>query len=285
MRVSLILATVDRREQVGRCLHSLAMQTDKNFEILLVDQNPDDRLIPFVNDAVSLGLTIKHIRILPPSLSVARNLGISRAEGSVIGLTDDDCWYEPDTISKIRKNLINDLSLDGLVGCWVEQSKMKQYKPQRGLLSLAAWRRFRGGDASSITLFFTRDIFTGLGGFDERLGVGRWFGAGEETDFLIRALAAGAKLQYCPDVRVHHEISIERKGNLLGKFSNSRKRARGTGAIYAKHRLSVWVILRGIIAPIMAPLLRGRWLSAAQGAFVSIGRLEGLVHWKFQKSK
>lgn len=282
MKISLILATVGRTTEVGRCLHSLVTQTDPNFEVLLVDQNPDDRLLPYVQEATQLGLTLTHLRMTTPSLSGARNLGISKASGDIIGLTDDDCWYHADAMGHIRAAFLRDPKLDGVVGQWVEQTQARGTDPATGFLSLAAWRRFRGGDASSITLFFRLSLFLRLGGFDERFGIGQWYGAAEETDFVLRALTAYARLQHLPSAHIHHHFGTRQTPISAVSCRNARARARGTGAIYAKHRLSGWVIARGLLGPIMTPLLRGQFSAAYIGLFTALGRLEGFARWKRQ---
>ena len=44
MRYSIILATVDRARELHPLLLSLKAQTCLDFELLVIDQNPDDRL-------------------------------------------------------------------------------------------------------------------------------------------------------------------------------------------------------------------------------------------------
>lgn len=280
MKVSLVLATVGRSIEVGRCLRSLSTQTDSNFEVLLVDQNQDDRLLPFVQDALENGMALTHLRMAVPSLSGARNLGISNSNGQIIGLTDDDCWYETDTIANVRQACFEDDHIDGIVACWVEQTQARSGPPSVGALSSESWRCFRGGDASSISLFFRRTLFDRLGRFDDRFGIGQWYGAAEETDFVLRALASGALLKHCPNARVHHSFGAVSQSTLLTGCNQIRKRARGTGGIYAKHRLNAWVIFRGLTAPVLKPLVRGRFGETLRGAFTVLGRLEGYLRWR-----
>lgn len=278
--LSLVLATYGRCDDVGRMLDSLAVQTDTEFEVLIVDQNPDDRLHEHVARGLASGLSIRHLRLEQPSLSGARNLGIAQASGEIIGFPDDDCWYEPDTVAQVRRAFAQEDSPDGVVGCWVEQLAASGAETPAGSLSYAEWRRFQGKGASSITLFFRRRLFECLGGFDERFGVGQWYGAAEETDFILRALASGSRLEYCPVARVHHAFSLSSTTDLLVSCRAMRRRGRGTGAIYAKHDMSAWVIFRGLVGQVARPLLAGKLTAAIVGISASRGSLEGFLKWR-----
>jgi len=278
MAVSLILATIGRTQEVARLVDSLLAQTDRRFDLIVVDQNPDDRLAPYIRMAQEGGLDVRHERMARPGLSAARNRGIMLAKHNIIAFPDDDCWYENTVIERVIRTF-HERRIDGLVALWVEQAGNQTTQPYT--LELAAWRKFRGGNASSISLFLDRTRFQALGGFDERLGVGGWYGAAEETDFVLRALAHGARLEHTPDIRVHHAYNEQPVGDLCVVCAQARRRGRGTGAIYAKHKLDTYVILRGLIAPVLTALpkcLQPRWL--IRGLFTSIGRLEGYVRWR-----
>jgi glycosyltransferase involved in cell wall biosynthesis len=225
------------------------------------------------------GLRLRHLRLDYPSLSGARNLGIRHATGNIVGFPDDDCWYEPDAVSAVQNAFAADPELRGAIACWVEQSAAKGIALPQGALSLSAWRNYRGGDASSITLFMQKHLLQRLEGFDERFGVGCWHGAAEEIDLVLRALAGGARLVHCPAARVHHAFSTETPGPLRKACVAARKRARGTGGIYAKHGLGPWTVVRGLVAPSIVPLLRARWADAVRGCYISLGRLEGFIRW------
>src|SRR5690348_15687235 len=132
------MATVGRMEEVGRMIHSLASQTDPSFELIIVDQNPDDRLAPYVRTGLSQGLAIHHVRLEPPSLSAARNLGISLARYDIVAFPDDDCWYEQSVIENVRNRFISDSQLGGVVARWEEQAAGLGRPPMSGQLSLNA---------------------------------------------------------------------------------------------------------------------------------------------------
>ena len=282
MSVSLILATIGRTQEVGRLIDTLLAQTDQRFELIVVDQNPDERLKPYVRLAQDGGLDIRHERMERPGLSSARNRGISLAKYDILAFPDDDCWYEDKVIERVIRSFQSQ-RLGGLVARWVEQSGA--LPAQAYQLDLSAWRNFRGGHASSISLFLDRTLFRTIGGFDERLGVGGWYGAAEETDFVLRALAHGARLEHVPDILVHHAYNTQPVGALAGICRQARRRGRGTGAIYAKHKLDAYVIVRGLVAPVLNALpkcLQPRWLM--RGLFTSMGRLEGYLRWRAKES-
>jgi glycosyltransferase involved in cell wall biosynthesis len=96
--ISLILATKDRTAELARFLRSLGRQTHAEHELIVVDQNPDDRLLPVLR--AHPGMTIRRL-VAEAGLSRARNLGLAAARGQVIAFPDDDCWYAPDLLQKV----------------------------------------------------------------------------------------------------------------------------------------------------------------------------------------
>ena len=89
--LSLIVATLGRTLELDRLMTTLTNQSFKNFEIIIVDQNEDDRLNVIAQTAKNNGLTLTHLRHHPPNLAHARNRGIATAKGRWCGFPDDDC--------------------------------------------------------------------------------------------------------------------------------------------------------------------------------------------------
>ncbi len=280
--ISLILATVGRTDELARLFDSLAAQTFVHFEVVVVDQNGDDRLLPHLERARYLGITVRHLKQSPPNLAAARNTGIEAARGKWIGFPDDDCWYAPRLLERVVARFSRSDKPSGVLVRWVEQDEQPETP---GELSWERSRAFRDIPVSSITLFCRRDLFKKIGGFDGRLGVGQWFGAGEETDLALRALKAGARIAYDPLGEVHHAVNAEKPQADAKTLTAVRHRARGTGALYAKHRLSGWVILRGLAAPLLRPILKGSFgADLALGYATLRGRLDGFFEWRRKHS-
>lgn len=270
--VSLILCTYQRTEELDALFRSLVAQTYQCFEVIVVDQNPDDRILPYLRRAEDAGLTIIHIKHDVPNLSTARNIGIQVAKGEWVGFPDDDCWYEPDLLEQLKTSFACTNALTGCAARWEEMDEADDLPIE------ITWQRssiFRDRMMVSFMLFFNRKLFNAVGNFDSRLGVGQWFGAGEETDLVLRALCAGASMTFYPAARVHHPVKK------LIRLNDVRQRARGAGALYIKHNLSSWVVLRGLIAPVVRPLVkRTGFREILIGWAYTLGRWEGMLRWK-----
>ena len=269
--ISLVVATVDRSDELQPLVRSLLAQHERRFELVVVDQNADDRLDAVLAPLREAGVSVQHLRLATRNSSRARNVGLQAAGADWVAFPDDDCWYEAETLARATERLAEADAPDALVGHWVE---LDAPAPR---LDLPAWRQFRGGAASMIAQFMRTRTLRAWGGFDERLALGSWYGGGEETDLLLRALQQGARWVHAPAVRVHHACGPQRR---IG-FAEQLQRSRGTGALYAKHRLSAWVVLRGLVAPLGLVLLRRPdALPWRQALALSLGRAQGWWAWQ-----
>lgn len=279
--LSLVLATLGRADELGRFFVSILGGHRESVEVIVVDQNNDDRLLGIIDAARQQGIAINHIRVARKGLSYARNVGLREARYDLVGFPDDDCWYEPHACEAICTEFRSDDLLDGLVVRWVDRHDGYL---QRTVIDAGQQRKFRGIPIASICLFFRTQILRDAGNFDERFGVGEWFGSSEETDLMLRILAAGHRICYCPEIGVRHfwsGSSIALSGSVASIFRNAKLRARGTGAIYAKHSLGVWVVVKGLLAPATKTILLTAGIrSVAYWAGTFFGRMQGLIYWK-----
>lgn len=276
--ISLVMATVGRTDEIRRLVDSLAAQSDARFELIAVDQNPDDRLVHILAEASARGLAVRHLRLDQPNLSLARNLGIAAASYDIIGFPDDDCWYDPTCLAEIQQVFAAADTTDASIALWEERDPKCATLPPH-FLQWPTVSRFRSVPISSITLFVRRHSLERAGGFDARLGVGRWFGGGEETDLIMSLVRSGQHVRFVPSARVHHAVGGPARKS-AGHWQALRRRARGTGAIYAKHGIPLPVILRGLLSPLGKALL-GRAPGLGSSCAMALGRLEGYLKWQY----
>ena len=283
--ISLVMATVGRTEEIRRLVDSLVDQTEKRFELIAVDQNGDDRLVPILNDAAALGLIVKHIRLDKPNLSIARNIGIEAASHPIVGFPDDDCWYDSCCLEGVCRAFSDYSELGACIALWEERDKGSELISTH-FLDWNVVSAFRSVPISSITLFVKRDQVRMIGGFDSRLGVGRWYGGGEETDLVMSLVRDANKVVFSPSAKVHHAVNAQSEIITASHRQAKRRRARGTGALYAKHQLRIYVILRGFLMPAIKGLFSNRRSlnSFLTGCAISLGRLEGYFKWQVYES-
>ena len=201
MRISLILSTISRVAEVERLLSSLVRQDYADYDVIVADQNLDDRLSSML-DRYDAKMKIKHMRS-EPGLSRARNAALPHADGDVIGFPDDDCVYQDWLLGKVNALLTENPWLGGVTGRTVGlENAMRFHEAQmKALTPFNVWRH-----AISYTIFLRRDVVQSVGAFDETLGVGAGtpWGAGEETDFLLRAISLKNSIAHHPGLSVSH---------------------------------------------------------------------------------
>jgi glycosyltransferase involved in cell wall biosynthesis len=276
-RFSLVVATRGRTTELDALLESLAAQGWRReaLEVLVVDQNGDERLAPVVAAHAARGLDVRRFRSTVNNACHARNLGLAAAQGAILGFPDDDCIYPAGVLDQVHAAFAADPALAVLTG--------PAASPQGGLGS-GRWRQ----DAGPITpenvwtsviefnLFLRREVALALGGFDDRLGPGTRFGSAEGNDLVLRALRAGHRARYDPALRILHP------DKRLTEVARARAAAygRGLGFVLRRHAVGARVWLPYIIRPFGGMLLsaaRGRFGDAAYYWGSLTGRLAGLL--------
>ena len=249
---SLIVCSVDRFDRLERLFQSLARQTFRNFEVILVDQNPDDRLAPLVG-AFRNSFPIHHARS-PKGLSLARNRGIALAGRTYVAFPDDDCWYRAETLAQVLAKFQADPELSVVTGRTFDADGKPSLSPSLDAETTVTRRNYLScGNSNSI--FVTRALLVEIGGFDERLGVGAAtpFQSGEEADLLLRAIAARRKLVYFPDIVVHHD-QVDQDVTASHAL-RAAKYGRGFGALMRKHRFGTLYALYRLARPMASALI------------------------------
>jgi glycosyltransferase involved in cell wall biosynthesis len=270
----LVVATVGRVDELRRLLASLERQTHPEFRVLLVDQNEDDRLLPVL--AQSGRVEVVHLRS-PRGLSRSRNVALPELRADVVAFPDDDCEYPNDLLERVAHRFAADGHLDGLTGRAADRQgrSSSSWRTDRSLLASAdLWNR-----AISYTIFLRRGLLDRIGGFDERLGLGAngpW-SSGEEIELLVRAVRAGARIDYDPEVVVWHEL---REYTGKGLRAVGYRDGAAVGYILRRHGYGRRAKARMLVRPVagVAVALARRDVAAARfHASTLRGRVVGLA--------
>jgi glycosyltransferase involved in cell wall biosynthesis len=259
VRFSLIVATRGRVGEVAEFLDSLLAQGRADAEAILVDQNGDDRLAALAARFAER-LPLAWLRSDRPNACHARNLGLSRARGAIVGFPDDDCLYPPGVLAQVDAAFAADPGLQVLTG--------PAASPAGGLGS-GRWRSEAGPitpanawtSVIEFNLFLRRGTALALGGFDPRLGPGTPFGSAEGNDLVLRATAAGHAARYDPALRIMHPD----KRMTAAAAERARLYGTGLGFVLRRHRVppSVWL-------PFMVRPIGGAALGALHGDPVAV---------------
>ena len=115
MPISLVVATLQRVSALESLLESLCAQNYPGLDVIIVDQNADDRLAP-VQASFQNRLALRRLRSSVCNIAHARNLGIASANGEIIGFPDDDCLYPSGTLNHVAGAFAANTTLAILTG-------------------------------------------------------------------------------------------------------------------------------------------------------------------------
>jgi glycosyltransferase involved in cell wall biosynthesis len=205
--VSVIIPVFNDQTGLLKCIKAISSQSysPQSLEIIVVD----NASTPSITVESSLDLTIKVICCEKPGSYAARNAGAKAASGDFFAFTDADCWPGKNWI----KSGVAALELHGgraFVGGEVEivepssPSAVALYQRSTGFgqESNIKEKKFTG----TLNLFCTQELFSAVGGFDERLL------SGGDREWSWRAVKMGFSLVYQPDAVVYTEPRTTLRG-------------------------------------------------------------------------
>lgn len=254
MKFSLILSTLNRSEEVDVFLNSLITQTYKDFEVIIVDQNDDEKVYKVFN-MLKEKLDIKYIHSKEKGLSLSRNLGLKAISGDVIAFPDDDCIYSKDVLEIAQKNLKENQVdiISGKLVPHIDEFQNKYTNIQTNVNRFNIWIK-----CISATIFIERKVFEKVGYFDENLGVGSGtkYSSGEETDYLLRALDKGFKIKYIDDIKIfHEEFDIDR----IDLSKKAYDYSYGRMHVIQRHNYGLTFIVLNLFYPVVKLILHSKF--------------------------
>ncbi len=276
MRFSLILATVGRVAEPRAFLASLG-DAALVREVIVVDQNDDDRLAPVL--AAFPAIAFIRLRMAPGHLTAARNAGLPLAQGEVVAFPDDDCTYTPGLLAGVAARLAA-LPSPGMVTALVATdtgtpSTGGRAPPAAGPIT----RDNVFVTAREPGLFIAREVLARTGGFDTRFGMGTPFGSGESADLALRLMRDGVPMVFDPALVVRHPDGRRSAAGLARVHGN----AAGFGACLRHHRYGIGTIARYLARPaggLLLSAIRGDRTGVTYYARTLSGRFRGYSTWR-----
>ena len=209
-RVSVVIITHDRREELHRTLTSLSALPEAPA-VIVVDNASSDGTADMVRR--------RHptVTLLTPGTNtgaVGRNLGVAVARTPYVAFCDDDTWYDPGALA-CAADLLDAHPSVAVVTAQIVVEPYGRVDAISEEMAQSPLRRVPGLPGSPLLSFLAgvsivrREAFEQAGGFSPRL----WLG-GEEELLASDLARAGWDMLYVPEVVAHHHASKVRDSHL-----------------------------------------------------------------------
>jgi glycosyltransferase involved in cell wall biosynthesis len=292
--LSVAIATLDRPDDLTRCLKSLLTGEVLPAEVIVVDQSQDDctkmavtqSIFDWRSTTLSSKTSITYLRQPVRGLSASRNLAFSHARYPLVAVTDDDCVPDTKWVSVINQVFTATnppaamggrvLPLGEAVATSHAASSRTSRMPANFDRKVPPWVAGSGGNFA-----VKRDWWQHVGNYDERLGAGSPGQAAEDMDFIYKLLRARATVRYNPDAIVYHARQSQSRyvatrysyGYGIGAFCGKWLRQRD---VYALWMLSQWFFWH--TKKLLSATVRLQNSKAGHSVLTLKGTLSGLVH-------
>lgn len=221
IRISLVIATYNRAEQLMVTLGSVAEQSlsPEVWECVVVDNNSADdtrqRVEAFA--AEHHAVNVRYIFEAEQGLSAARNAGIRASEGDIVAFIDDDERVVPDFLKAYVELFDSDATAMAAGGRIIAEYPtgrprwMSRYTEQPIANPMHFGDRVCRFPVGRIpgggNMAFRRAVLDSVGVFDTSLGrTGKHLIGGEESDLFERMAAVGIHPYYVPRAVMYHII-------------------------------------------------------------------------------
>ena len=257
-QISVVICTRNRGASIVQTLESVFANEHPSFEVIVVDQSTNqetfDAVAPYFRDT-----RFRYIRSDTVGLGVCRNVGLKAARGDIVAYTDDDCTVPIHWLQGVCETIKANPRI-AMVFCNVEPAP---FNPSDGYIPAYTIPKDRIIHSMRDLLFwelgigagmgFRRELIISIGGFDNCLGAGSRFYAGEDHDIAIRILLNNWWIYESSTVTVTH---FGFRSWCEGK-THSKHSLFSLGATYIKPiKCRRW---KAGILFVSVPLLRGWW--------------------------
>lgn len=260
--VSVIIAAYHSAAFLPRCLASIESQTFRDFETILVNSSPDTEAAAIAAAFPSVCFFQSPERLFPHA---ARNVGVSRARGSLLVFTDADCEADPGWLAALVA--VHDAGRDIIGGC-IDSKATRNVSSGIHLLKYSPYLRGKPAGpipiAATANLMASRTVWEVAGPFDGSIFCG-------DAMFSWKAREAGFAPWYEPAAIVIDQDEHYRKGFFTERF----RRGREFGRVRADYER--WGTIRRGIGIVSVPLATVSALAKTGRECLRSGRFAAFV--------
>ena len=207
MKYSIIVPVYNRPDEVDELLESLSNQTQKDFEVIIVEDG-SVKTCKDVCDKYADILVLHYYAKENSGPGQSRNYGAERANGEWLLILDSDVVLPEGYLEAIDKSLSS--ASDEIVAFGGPDAAHPSFTPVQKAISYSMTSFFttggiRGGKAKldkfyprSFNMGIRRDVYQQLGGFTKMR-------FGEDIDFSYRIVEAGYRPRLFPEAWVWHK--------------------------------------------------------------------------------
>ena len=206
MKYSIIVPVYNRPDEVDELLGSLTEQTEKDFEVIIVEDGSSVTCEKVCNDYKAT-LDIHYFMKENSGPGQSRNYGVARAKGEYVIILDSDVVLPPGYIESVSDEL-EKAPADAFGGPDKAHSSFTDIQKaiSYSMTSFFTTGGIRGSKKKKLDKFYPRsfnmgvrrDVYNKLGGFSKMR-------FGEDIDFSIRIFKAGCKCRLFPESWVWHK--------------------------------------------------------------------------------
>lgn len=205
-KISFIIASVDRSQELQQCIASIEKaheyKQDIPIEILVVIQKAKQKK----------DIRVRHPEIITfyyidkVGLSVARNYAIEKSKGDYLVFLDDDAAVNEDFIDVLSRKIIAYNKVNAFCGRLIDSVQNIPFSRLFYNNNVKKLRRFDYQYFMGSAHVLSKEVIKRIGCYDERFGVGSKYFGSEETDIFFRLKAAGEQVLYLPDLVFFHPL-------------------------------------------------------------------------------
>lgn len=262
-KYSVIVPVYNRNDEVADLLASLDRQTERDFEVILVEDGSTEPCTDAV-ERFGGNLNLQYYHKSNEGRSIARNYGIERSHGDMLIFFDSDCVIPDNYFYKLSKNLeSNPLDCFGGPDAAHESFSSVQKAINFAMTSFLTTGGIRGGKLSmekftprSFNMGYTREVYNRIGGFREMFS--------EDIDMSMRIRNAGFQIGLIREAAVFHKRRVNFKKFLrqVYVFGMSRITLKllYPDSLKLVHALPAVAVIAGLACVLLGIFLSPWWL-------------------------